>query len=406
MKYTLRSLFLLMLATAVHGADWPQFRGPNGLGFSDETGLPTTWDLKTGKNVVWKAPLPGRGISCPVVVKNRVYLTSSSGYRLDRLHVLCFDVDTGKKLWERQFAATGSTHCHQKTSMAGPTPVADEERVYALFGTGDLACFDSDGNLIWYRSLVGDYPTVANALGLAASPVVWKNLLFVPMENVGDESFAAALDVRTGQNRWKTDRTRDINWITPLVLTRSDGADVLFQSGNALTAYDAETGSRRWEYQGSLSTVASPFPLAGNVLASGGEAVVVKPQPENGTAEAQLKTSRLRSGYTTPLGYRGRLYAVSGNFLNHIDAADGKAGEAVRLPGKGPYWASPVAGDGKVYLVAEDGSVFVVKAGVKPQLLATNAVGEECVATPAIAQGSLFLRTSGHLIRVREQTGK
>src|SRR5262249_34477876 len=150
MKKTLFALaFLLGLSPATTAGDWPQVRGPRAGGGSDEKGLPTNWGTPQGPR--GKVDLPGRGGSSPIVVGGRVYVTASSGIDDKRLHVLCFDVATGKKLWERQFWGTGNSACHPKTCMAAPTPVTDGERVYALFATGDLACLDKDGNLIWYR---------------------------------------------------------------------------------------------------------------------------------------------------------------------------------------------------------------------------------------------------------------
>ncbi|HKI38274.1 MAG TPA: PQQ-binding-like beta-propeller repeat protein [Gemmataceae bacterium] len=391
----LSSVFCLL--PIANAGDWPQFRGPGGAGVSDDTGLPTTWDVKAGTNVRWQADLPARGVSCPVVAKGKVYVTCCGGYRQDRLHVLCFDAATGKRLWERQFTATGSTNSHPKTSMAGPTPVTDGERVFALFGTGDVAALDSDGNLLWYRALVRDYPTITNQVGMAASPVLWKDVLLLPLENAGDQSFALALDATTGKNRWKAERKRDINWVTPLLRPLGDGAEVLFQSSNELTAYDVLTGEKRWAYKAAgLGTVPMPVALDGLMLATGGESAALRLPSQNGEPEAVWTTNKLRSGYTTPTCYRKRVYAVNATFLNCVGAEDGKpAGAPIRL--RGTFWASPVAGDGKIYVANEEGTVFVVKVGDKPELVATNPIGEEVIATPAIADGALFLRTKEHL---------
>ncbi len=385
-----------VLCPSALASDWLQFRGPGGTGVSADTGLPTTWDVKTGTNVRWKADLPARGVSCPVIAKGKVYVTCCGGYRHDRLYVLCLDAATGKKLWERQFSATGSTNSHPKTSMAGATPVTDGDRVFALFGSGDLAALDAEGNLLWYRALVRDYPTVTNQVGMAASPVLWKDTLLVPLENAGDQSFALAIDAKTGKNRWKAERIRDINWVTPLVLPHGDSADVLFQSKTELTAYDVKTGEKRWGYTGGLGVVPMPIAVDGLILASGGEPTALRPRAESPAPEEVWKSIKLRTGYTTPLNYRHKVYALSGAILNCVGAVDGKAaGEPVRL--KGTFWASPIAADGKIYAVNEEGAVFVVKVGEKPELQATNAVNEEVVATPAIADGALFLRTSEHL---------
>src|SRR5262249_11890555 len=148
----------------------------------------------------------------------------------------CLDAANGKKLWERQFTATGNTGCHPKTCMAAPTPTTDGRRVFALFATGDVAALDRDGDLLWYRSLATDYPPIANQVGMAASPVLHDGALIVPMDNAGD-SFLLALDAATGKNRWKAKRERGLNWTTPLVLGRGAKAAVVFQSEEAVTAF-------------------------------------------------------------------------------------------------------------------------------------------------------------------------
>src|SRR5262249_22944007 len=153
-------LAFCLLCSFLIAADWPQFRGPGGAGVSPETGLPTRWSPT--ENIRWKVDLPGRGVSSPIVAGERIYLTACSGYQQRRLHILSFDAATGAKQWERQFQATGNTFCHPKTCMAAPTPVSDGERVYALFATGDLACLGRAGDLIWYRSFVGDYRDITN----------------------------------------------------------------------------------------------------------------------------------------------------------------------------------------------------------------------------------------------------
>ncbi len=389
-------LATLLLAVTFAVADWPQFRGPGGSGVSGATGLPVTWS-KT-ENVRWKAALPGRGLSCPVIVGGRVYLTANSGSEQQRLHVLCFDEKTGKKLWERQAWATGNTGCHPKTCMAAPTPVTDGERVYALFATADLFCYDRDGNLQWYRSLVGDYPKLSNQVGMAASPVLYKDLLLVPMDNVG-ASFFAGIDRRTGQNRWKADRPRDINWTTPLVYTNRGRPEVLFQSGQGLYAYDPETGKKRWEFKPPAGSSSIPSPVAGDgtILApGGGDFLVLRPPEEGGKPEVVWKSNKLRSGYASALYHQGKVYALTGaNVLVCVDHASGK--ELWRERVTGPFAASPVLADGKVYAVSEGGKTSVVDVTGEPKVLAVNEIGETILATPAVSGGAIFLRSDQHL---------
>jgi outer membrane protein assembly factor BamB len=379
---------------ALGSADWPQFRGPEGTGVSPDPGPPSRWDGASGENIRWRAELPGRGVSSPVVSGSRVYVTAASGVRQERLHVLCFDRDTGKKLWERQFRTTGNTLCHSKTGMAAPTAAADSDAVFALFGTGDLAGLDRDGNLLWYRALARDYPQITNQLGMAASPVLAGNVLLVAVETPG-ESFAAGLDKGTGTNLWKVPRPRDSNWVTPLVLRGRKEA--VFLSADLVTAYDVATGRECWTYSapGLSPTPSVPSAVQADDLIVTGNGVALRP----GKAEPApvWKSNKLRPAYATPLFHGGRLYVVSnsGTVLDCFDPKNGKLVWQQRL--KGPFSASPVAAQDKVYLVNEEGLTTILEAGPRPHVLATNPLGEQVLATPALAGDALFLRSDRHL---------
>jgi outer membrane protein assembly factor BamB len=402
----LLSLCSLCLGSASRAGDWPQFRGPGGSGVAEEKGLPVRWS--TTENVRWRADLPGRGVCNPAIAGGRVYITASSGYRQDRLHVLCLDFATGKKLWERQFWATGSTTSNPKTCMAGPSPVTDGEHVYALFATGDLVCLDRDGNLVWYRALERDYPLVTNQVGMAASPLLYRDVLVVPLENAGD-SFVAGLDRRSGRNLWKHQRARDINWVSPVLLTNRGRTDLLVQSRHELTAYDPESGSRRWAFTAEeLADVPSPVTGTDTVLLSAHDAVVaLRPPGETGTPEVAWRSTKLRAGAATPLVYQGRVYQVnSARVLLCAEADTGKVVWQQRLGLEGIIWASPVAADGKVYVVNEAGTTAVVQAGDTPRLLGSNALDETILATPALAGGAVFLRSDPHLYCIGAKNGK
>jgi outer membrane protein assembly factor BamB len=408
-----RTFAFFLLPFSLIAADWAQFRGPGGTGVSADTGLATHWG--PAENIRWKAELPGRGLSSPIVAGGRVYVTACSGYQERRLHLLCFDAATGAKQWERQLQATGNTLCHPKTCMAAPTPASDGARVYALFATGDLACFDRDGNLLWYRSLVSDYRDITNQVGLAASPVLWKDLLLVPMENVG-ESFAAGLDKLTGQNRWKVERPRDINWPTPLLLESAGRTQVLFQAPQELAAYEPATGRKLWSYSGEgMTAVPSLVAAEGLIILSGGVSLR-PPEPSLTSVEerADKKQSdarpqvvwnslKLRPAYSSPLYYEGLLYAVnnSGILLNCADVRTGRVIWQQRV--KGPFSASPVAADNKIYLVNEDGLTTVLRPGSSPKILSTNPLGEPMLASPAIADGAIYLRSDRHLYCIGER---
>jgi hypothetical protein len=385
----------IVVAGPVRAGDWTQFRGPGGASVSEEKDLPVTWSADEGLR--WKAELPGRGLSNPVISGGRVFVTASSGYQNARLHVVAFDAATGKKLWERQFASTGDTSCHPKSCMAANTPATDGKTVFALFGTGDLAALDYDGNLLWYRSLVSDYPTITNQVGMAASPVVFKDTLLLPLENVG-ESFAAGLDKRTGRNRWKIDRPKEINWVTPLVLTNGNRTEVLFQTVGELSSYDPETGKLNWSYDGTgapLSEVSSPLTGGGMVFVPGKEFTALKPSPTGATPSPAWHSKQLALGYTSAVYHEGRIYGLGRTGVICVDAKDGK--ELWKQRADGPFSASPVIADGKLYAVSEDGKTTVVKLGEKPEILAVNKVGETVLATPAISGGAIFLRSDKYL---------
>lgn len=387
---------LVAVATLTARADAPQFRGPGGRGTSNERNLPVAFDAKAGLR--WKAALPGRGLSNPVVADGRIYVTACSGFGQTREHVLCFDLKTGKQLWERRLWATGGTLCHPKTNMAAPTPVTDGAAVYALFATGDVVCYEKDGTLRWYRSLVVDYPTVGNNVGMAASPVLVGDLLVVCLENVG-ESFAVALDAKTGKNRWRVERPRGINWVTPLVIRNAGKIEVLFQDDQALTAHDVATGKVTWTFRRKgLSTIPSPTEGDGVLFVPGDGLVALRPGTAKEAPKVLWKSAKLRMGYCSPLHHRGRVYAVStGGIVNCADAATGKTVWSHRLDG-GATAASPLAADGKLYCVTENGTITVlVDEGAEPRVLTTSALRDTILASPIAAGGSLLLRSDHSL---------
>jgi outer membrane protein assembly factor BamB len=389
-----------LFANAALGMDWTQFRGPEGAGVSLETGLPTKWSTTEGLR--WKAELPGRGLSNPVIAGGKVYVTASSGYKENKLHVLAFDAATGKKLWERTLWSTGQTQCHPKTCMAAPTPVTDGKAVYALFATTDLCAFDSDGNLLWYRSLVRDYPTITNQVGMAASPLLYKDLIIVPMDNVGD-SFLAGIDKKTGKNRWKAERPKDINWTTPLLVKRGGKAEVLFQGSDVLTAFDADTGKIAWDFKfKGLQSIPSPVSSKGNILCPGTELLSIRPPVDKETPEITWKTGKLQTGFGTHLVYKDNVYAInSAGVLNCASAVDGKSAWQQRL--QGSFDASPIAADGKVYAINGEGTTFVVQTGAEPKILEKNELKDTILATPAIADGAIYLRSDKFLYCVGDK---
>ncbi len=378
----------LISAACIFAGDWPQFRGPNGSGVAEEKGLPQKWS--DTENVRWKGKVPGRSVASPVVAGGRVYVASASGVNSNRLHAVCFDAKDGKELWHRELTSTGNTGCHPKSSMAAPSPVATADAVYVLFATADLAAFDKNGNLKWYRSLTGDYPKIANQVGMASSPILWNDTLIVPMDSDG-ESFLAGIDTAYGVNRWKVERPKDINWVTPALRKVGDKAEVLFQARFGLTAYDPGTGKKIWNYAIEGGTIPTPVMMDDTILMMGRALECIRVKDDKPT---KVWTSpKLNSGSCTPIVYGDHIYNVSGAGV--LVCCDKKGQEIwqERLK-KGKYWASPIAADGKIFVCNDEGICTVIQAGGETaNVLATNDIKEEIMGTPAIADGAIYIQT-------------
>lgn len=393
----------LALVGAAFAEDVPQFRGQGGLGVTSEKSLPVNFG--EGENLRYKVPLPGRGLSNPVIAGGRIYLTACSDYQEKKLHVLCLDQKDGRLLWERRLTATGVTLCHPKTNMAAPTPITDGNFVYALFATGDLVCFDKDGNLQWYRSLVGDYPTVGNAVGMAASPVLHKDVLIVDLVNVG-ESFVAGLDAKTGENRWRLPRKRDINWVTPLVIRNGDRDELIVQSGDGLFAHDPASGKALWSITDKrFLTIPSATFADGMILTPAEKFFAVRPGTDKAPPEIVWQSQKLPTGYASPVSGDGRVYTVATKgVLNCADAKTGKALWDMRLEGE--YSASPLLAGNILYVVSEQGLVSVIEVGAMPKALATNPLDDKIMASPVASNGALYFRSDKYLYCFGGKAGK
>ena len=385
------ALLSLALGASLHAADWLQFRGPLASGTAEEGGLPAKLDA--AKNLAWASDLPGRGLSSPIIVGNRVFVTASSGPKQDRLHVLCFDAREGRKLWERRFWATGRTMCHEKTAVAAPTPASDGQKIFALFSSNDLVCLDLEGNLIWLRGLTQDYPNASNSLGMSSSLVVVEGVVIAMIEN-DSESFTAGLDTESGTNRWKIDRPKRANWTSPVIL-KADGKPTLvgLQSSAGLSAVEPKTGKQVWNYGEGASTIPSSAVAAG-VLFIPSQGLTALQLTGGDVPPRQLwRSSQLRPSTPSPVVVGDRVFTMNdAGVLSCGDTAAGRRLWQLRL--KGPFSASPVAAGAFIYAVNEAGLLQVVDTS-KPEgeLVSEVDLKQTVLSTPSISGGAIYLRS-------------
>lgn len=397
MKQVLAILCGVVVLNASAG-DWRQFRGPQGAGVAADAHLPTS--LNADQNMAWKTALAGRGHSTAIVVGERVFVTCSSGGQGERLHVFCFSAADGHKIWERQFWATGRTTCHEKISVAGPSPASDGERVFALFSSNDLFCLDLNGNLLWLRGLMRDYPNASNGLGLSASPVVADGVLVAQIETDGD-AFAVGVDAVTGVNRWKIARPRKANWTSPLVMGVEGGSHrVALQSSAGVSLVEAATGREVWNYAEGASTVPSSA-LKGDVLYVPSSGITALQGAGDGQPPKQLwRAAQLRPATASPLVLGDQIFTLNdAGVLTCGATADGARLWQLRL--KGPFSASPLAAGKFIYLVNEKGLLQVVDPS-KPdgEVVGELDLKETIIGTPSISGDAIYIRSDGHLWKI------
>lgn len=392
-------IFFSLAASLAHAADWRQFRGNNADGVAPDSDVPLTF--KDNENIAWKKPLSGRGLSGPIVVDGRVIVTSSSGFRQDRLHVHSYDVKTGDVQWERQFWATGRTMCHPKMCNATPTPASDGKRIFAFYSSNDLACLDLEGNLLWYRGLTHDFPNASNSLGMASSPIVAGDTLVVQVES-DDESFATGLDTATGLQRWRISRPRVANWTSACVLRGKTPAEdsVLLSSSAGIEAVDPVSGKTRWKWDKGASTIPSAVVAGDTAFIPSDGIAAVRQSTDGKTGEQVWHNNKLAPSTPSPIAYEGRIFALNrAGALTCGDIATGEVKWQLRL--EGPFSSTPVAAGGHLYYVNEKGKVITVKPGAESgEIVGESELGETILCTPAIADNALYVRSDGHLWKI------
>ena len=395
----LKLLFLLLLTTCttLHGGDWRQFRGPLGNGVSDERNIPRV--LNSSNSVAWRVDLPGEGLSSPIIIGNRIFVTCSSGPKQQRLHVICFDAQNGQKVWERQLWATGRTMCHEKTAVAASTPASDGEFIVAIFSSNDIACFDLEGNLVWFRGLGRDYPNASNSLGMSSSLVIANGVVVAQVESESD-AFILGLDLPSGRNHWRIARPRGANWTSPLVLKSGRQELVVLQSPKGVALVVPATGTIVWNYTNSASSTPSST-LSGDTLFVPSQGLTALDFSAGPESSRQLwRSSQLKPGTPSPTVVKERILSLNdGGVLTCGDTATGQRLWQLRL--KGPFSASPVVAADLVYCVSEKGVIQVVDPS-KPEgeLVSQLDLGETIVSTPSIANGAIYFRSDARLWKI------
>lgn len=421
--------------SAVADTNWPQWRGPDGAGIG-QGAFPDTWSATS--HIAWKTPIGGRGHSSPVVWGNRIFLTTSiegaeipgrkapdhlgfdlkPGYFHEdsvgvdyayTLKVLAVDATSGKPLWERT-VHDGPVYDnrHRKNTYASATVVTDGKLVYASFESEGFYAFDVDGNLKWKVSFGG----MAKAgLGPGTSPILFKNLVILQGDQeMGTGSFIVALDQVTGKEVWRTSRENRRSWATPLLVQSGGRTELVASGAEAVVAYDPATGKELWRTDGTRSHPIPSFVQGdGLVFATAGSqakvALGIQPGPAApaGGSRVVWRYNKGTAYVPSPIYYNGYLYLMTDSGI--VTCLDPKTGTLVyeggRVPVPATFTASPVAFGDKILLTSEDGDTFVVRAGPKHEIIRTNSLEEPVFASPALANGMVFIRGEKNLYAIK-----
>lgn len=433
----------LTLITTASAAppQWPSFRGPGATGVADGHNPPTTWDVETGINIRWKTPIPGLAHSSPIVWDDHIYLTSavssdpnpylrtglygeSPDHPEDLIHdfrVYCINKKTGKIIWQ-QSANSGipKVKRHIKSSHANCTPATDGKHLVALFGSEGLYCYDMTGRLLWKKDLglldAGAFNAAEIQWGFGSSPIIHQDMVIVQCD-VNNQSFLAAYDVNTGQEKWRILRDAMPAWGTPTVHQADGQSQIILNGYEHMGGYDLATGQELWRLTGG-GDIPVPTPYVAHDLIFITNAhgrlrpiYAIKPSArgdislkEGQTSNEFIAWSRPKRGSYIPTSIVHGDYLYVGDDRGILSCYHAKTGEKVyrkRLAkGAGAHSASPVAADGNLYFTAEDGQIRVITAGPEFKLLATNTMNAPCLATPAISDGMIFIRTAKQLVAI------
>ncbi len=424
----------ILFSVTLLAENWPQWRGPAGNGVSPETGLPATFSSDRG--ILWKAPILGMGVSSPIVWEDQIFLTAQlgrgklrpgnhptlsreagvtegsleaedAGQAGTQFLIHSIDRESGETRWTFELPATGDfPEVHRKSNMATPSCVTDGRGVFCWFATGQLVAVDTDGQKIWEKAMGASYSPFQISWGHASSPTLYRDKIILLCDHRA-ASYLVALDTRSGDEIWRADRGSGLSsYSTPMIVPGPERVELLVNSSRGLDAYDPETGEHLWFLE---QPNRFPVPSAsfgdGTIFTSRGHRsgpyMAIEPGGSGNISGSHLKW-QVETGapyVTSVVYYRGLMYMVNGSGI--VTAVDGDSGETLwksRLGGV--YSASPVAGDGKVYLTSEEGKVTVLQAGKEARVLGSSTLDERTLASPAISGGRLYFRTDRHLYSI------
>lgn len=403
--------FFVSQSQAVAADNWPQFRGPNGDGMSDSKDLPVTFGET--ENLRWKTPIHGKAWSSPVVWGNQIWLTTATPDGTE-MYAICVGLETGKVLYDiKLWDIAKPQPSIEKNSYASPTAVIEAGRVYVHFGAHGTAAIDTPtGKVLWVRQ---DLPC-NHFRGAASSPIIFQDLLILTFDGY-DFNYLAALDKRTGETVWKQDR--DIKYdtdngdyhkafSTPQIIQAADSGgrlEMISPSAGATIAYDPTTGKELWRVRtGGMN--AATRPLFGNGLiyctspVSKWQLFAVRPGGDGDVTDSHVawKLNQAVPSRPSPILLNNLMFMVSDNGVaTCLDAVEGKPIWQHRFGGE--FSASPVYAEGKIYFFDENGKSYVIEAGPQFKLLAENHLDSGCMASPAMVDQSLIVRTKTDLYR-------
>lgn len=433
------SLVVALLLTCA--AEWPQFRGPQASGVDPAVPLPTKWSVEQKENVAWRTRVPGLSHASPIIWSNRVYITSVVGQGGAELKVglygaigaandneeqswrlLALDANSGRILWDKLgHKALPRVKRHTKATHNNSTPATDGRRIVTIFGSEGLFCFDMDGNSLWTKDLgpmdSGYFQVPSAQWGFASSPVIHNGKVVVQCD-VQTNSFIALFDLENGRELWRTARADVPTWSTPTVVKAGPATHILVNGWHHTGAYDFESGKEIWKLKGG-GDIPVPTPIVSDGLAYFTSAhgrhrpmIAVRfatargdiTPPEVGGTNKFIAWGHPRQGnyMQTPIVMGDNLYACTDNgVLTCFDAKTGVIQFSERLSsGREGFTASPVSDGRHLYFPSETGNIFVVPAARKFSVVATNTLGEICMATPAIGDGRLIIRARDSVIAV------